>query len=382
MKGLLYYGREQLRYSEDIPEPQVNTPTDVKIKVAFCGICGTDLHEFLDGPIFFPEDGTVNGISGAKLPLCPGHEFSGVVHEVGAQVTRVKPGDRVVVEATSHCSDRARYPVDQAQKWCAACVAGKPNCCKHLSFVGLGTDHGAFGQYVVYGEDHMLKIPDFLPLDLAALVEPLAVAWHAVSCADFKEGQTAVVLGGGPIGLCTILALKGHRAGRIVCSEPAALRRDFAKRLGVEVFNPMEYEDPIMSLKNLLPETEGFAASFDCSGIQKTFDTSIDVLGPGGTAVNVAIWPNRPIQFVPMCLTYQEKRATGSMCYTTADFAAVIKAIEARLIPLDEMSMLITGRVEAKDAIEGGFMQLINHKESNVKILIAPNGIDVEKAHA
>jgi (R,R)-butanediol dehydrogenase / meso-butanediol dehydrogenase / diacetyl reductase len=380
MKGLLYYGREQLRYSEDIVEPQIKNPNDVKVKIAYCGICGTDLHEYLDGPIFFPTPGSKSEISGKELPLCPGHEFSGIVDSIGSSVTTVKPGDRVVVEATSHCSDRERYKDEIENKdlsFCAACKVNKPNCCKRLSFVGLGTDHGAFGQYVVYGEDHMLKIPDDLPLDLAALVEPLSVAWHAVNCANFKPGQTAVVLGGGPIGLCTILALKGHQAGRIVCSEPAAIRRDLAEKLGAETFNPMEHDDPILSLKNLLPETEGFAASFDCSGIQKTFDTSIDVLGPGGTAVNVAIWPNVPIQFVPMCLTYQEKQATGSMCYVTKDFKEVLEAIESGLIQKESMKLLVTGKVEAKDAVEGGFMQLINHKETNVKILIAPNGLDM-----
>ena len=380
MKGLLYYGREQLRYSEDIPEPQIKNPNDVKVKIAYCGICGTDLHEFLDGPIFFPQPGSVSEISGKALPLCPGHEFSGIIDSVGSGVKNFKPGDRVVVEATSHCSDRERYKYEIVNKdlsFCAACKSNKPNCCKRLSFVGLGTDHGAFGQYVVYGEDHILKIPDNLPLDLAALVEPLAVAWHAVNCSNFKPGQTAVVLGGGPIGLCTILALKGHKAGKIVCSEPAAIRRDFALKLGSEVFNPMDYDDPILALKNLLPETEGFATSFDCSGIQKTFDTSLDVLGPGGIAVNVAIWPNVPIQYVPMCLTYQEKLATGSMCYVTEDFRQVIDAIDSGLIDHESMKLLITGKVEAKDAVEGGFMQLINHKENNVKIMIAPNGLDM-----
>lgn len=380
MKGLLYYGKEQLRYSEEIEEPQIKNPNDVKLKVAYCGICGTDLHEYLDGPIFFPGPNCRSEISGKQLPLCPGHEFSGIVDSVGSGVTKFKPGDRVVCEATSHCSDRERYKDEIEDKnldFCAACKSNKPNCCKRLSFVGLGTDHGAFGQYVVYGEDHMLHIPDDLPLDLAALVEPLAVAWHAVNRANFKPGQTAVVLGGGPIGLCTILALQGHQAGRIVCSEPAAIRREFAAKLGAEVFNPMEHIDPISSLKNLLPETEGFTASFDCSGIQKTFDTSIDVLGPGGTAVNVAIWPNVPVQFVPMCLTYQEKFATGSMCYVTQDFKEVLDAIAAKKISKDSMRLLITGKVDAKDGIEGGFMQLINHKETNVKVMIAPNGLDM-----
>lgn len=144
MKGLLYYGREEIRYSEDIPEPQIKNPNDVKVKIAYCGICGTDLHEFLDGPIFFPQPNGRSEISGKKLPLCPGHEFSGVIEEVGTGVTKFQRGDRVVVEATSHCSDRERYKdeiEDKDLSFCAACKAEKPNCCKRLSFVGLGTDH-------------------------------------------------------------------------------------------------------------------------------------------------------------------------------------------------------------------------------------------------
>lgn len=375
MKGLLYYGQEHMRYAEDIPEPQISNPTDVKVQIAYCGICGTDLHEYLDGPIFFPKDADdFNVNSGKKLPLCPGHEFSGVVYEVGSGVTKFKKGDRIVVEATTHCSDRKMYNRDQ--EYCGACKADKPNCCENLSFIGLGTDHGAFGQFVVYSEEHCLHIPDDLPLDLAALVEPLAVAWHAVKCSRFQAGASALVLGGGPIGLCTILALKGMGAKRVVCSEPAAIRRDYAARLGVETFNPNDHLNPVQTLREMIPETDGFLHSFDCSGVQKTLDTSLDALGPGGVAVNVAIWPNRPVQYVPMCLTYQEKFATGSMCYVIQDFADVIEAIKEKRISQDEMRMLITGKVEAKDGIEGGFMQLINHKESNVKVMICPNGTD------
>ncbi|QPG76286.1 hypothetical protein FOA43_003672 [Brettanomyces nanus] len=376
MKGLLYYNRGDLRFSEEVPEPKVVNDNDVKIKVAYCGICGTDLHEYLEGPIFFPKAGKKDKISGFELPLCPGHEMSGVVVEVGDKVTHVKKGDHVVIEATSHCSDKARYKetMKQGLPFCSACKAGKPNICKDLNFLGLGTGSGGFGQYVVYGSDHVLKLPEFVPLDTAALVEPISVAWHAVEQANFKPGQTALVIGGGPIGLASILALKGHKASRIVCSEPALMRRQFAERLGAEVFNPMEHKDTVGDLKALVPETEGFDAAFDCSGIPITFQTSIDALGHGGIAVNVAIWADKPIQYNPMSLTYQEKLATGSMGYVVKDFAEVIEAIANGLIPLESVRVLITGKVSAQDTVEKGFNELINHKESNVKILVTPNG--------
>ncbi|KAG7854693.1 hypothetical protein KL919_004975 [Ogataea angusta] len=379
MKGLLYYGTNDIRYSETVPEPEIKSPKDVKIKISYCGICGTDLKEFTypEGPVLFPKKGTKDRISGYELPLCPGHEFSGTVVEVGSGVTSVKPGDRVAVEATAHCSDKARYKdtVAQDSELCIACKSGSPNCCASLSFCGLGGASGGFAEYVVYGEDHMVKLPDSIPDDIGALIEPIAVSWHAVERARFQPGQTALVLGGGPIGLATILALHGHQAGKIVCSEPALIRRQFAQELGAEVFDPSKCDDANAALKALVPENEGFHAAFDCSGIPQTFTTSIVATGPSGIAVNVAIWGDHPIGFMPMSLTYQEKYATGSMCYTVKDFQQVVEALENGLIPMDKARKMITGKVNLRDAVEKGFKRLIEHRETNVKILVTPNEV-------
>lgn len=379
MKGLLYYGNKDIRYSEDIEEPQIVNANDVKIKVAFCGICGTDLHEFLDGPIFFPKStADKDKISGLSLPLCPGHEFSGTVLEIGSDVTNVKPGDNVVVEATGHCIDRLRYKdtIQQDLPFCSSCKLGKPNCCDSLGFCGLGVGNGAMSEKVVYGSSHVIKIPDTLPLDIAALVEPLSVAWHAVEIANFKEGQTALVLGGGPIGLATILALKGHKAGKVICSEPALIRRQFAEKLGAQVFNPMDHkDDAIEVLKSFTEDNIGFDASFDCSGIKITYEQSIDALRTCGIAVNVAIWPNKPIAVNPMTLTYHEKVSTGSMCYVVKDFEQVIDALDKKLIDPEVAKHLITGKFNLRDGIAKGFQQLIDHKESNVKVLVTPDEV-------
>nr|BAE93262.1 glycerol dehydrogenase [Zygoascus ofunaensis] len=376
MKGLLYYKTGDIRYSEDVEEPEILSSHDVKIRVKFCGICGTDLKEYTyeGGPLFLPKPGSSDKISGLELPLCPGHEFCGVVEEVGESVTRVKPGDRVAVEATTHCSDAVHYGVHDMEL-CVACKNGSPNCCTHLSFCGLGGASGGFAEKVVYGEEHMLKLPDSIPFDIGALIEPLAVAWHAVECAKFKPGSTALVLGGGPIGLATILALQGHQAGRIVCSEPACIRREYAAKFGAEVFDPSQHDDVIHELKALLPENGGFDASFDCSGVPQTFTTSIEALAPGGMAVNVAIWGDHAIDFGAMCLTYQEKTCTGSMCYTVKDFEEVINALDKGLISISKARLMITGKVNLKDGVELGFKQLIEHKETNIKILVTPDEV-------
>lgn len=377
MKGILYYGNRDVRYTETAPEPQLVNGDDVKVKIGYCGICGTDLHEYLDGPIFFPQKEGFNKISGFKLPQVEGHEMSGTVIAVGPDVKNIKVGDNCVVEATGHCSDKSHFKstVKQNQPECAPCKHGKPNLCNDMGFLGLGVASGGFGQYVVYGASHVVKVPKKIPLDIAALVEPISVAWHAVERSSFKPGQTALVLGGGPIGLATILALRGHQAGKIVCSEPALLRRDFAAKFGAEVFNPAEHKDFIKDLKALVPETEGFDTSFDCSGVPATFTTSIGALSVGGTAVNVAIWADKPISYQPMCLSYQEKFATGSMGYIVKDFEEVVKALDNGLIPLDVAKLMITGKVGVKDAVSVGYKSLIEHKESNVKILVSPNDL-------
>ncbi|CDK24126.1 unnamed protein product [Kuraishia capsulata CBS 1993] len=371
MKGLLYYGNRDLRYSEDIETPQIRNANEVQIDVAWCGICGSDLHEYLEGPLFMPT--VADHISGKKMPLCIGHEFSGVVKTIGKDVTHVKVGDNVVVEATTHCSDRPRFCNDHSK--CLACSQGFFNCCSRLSFTGLGTDHGGFSDTVVVGADHVLKIPDNIPLDIGALVEPLSVAWHAVERSNLREGQSALVLGGGPIGLAVVMALQGHNAGKIVVSEPAEIRRQFAANLGVEVFNPTEHDDCVGALRELMGIKEGFDASYDCSGVPATLLQSIEALGPKGIAINVAVWPNVPTPYMPMDLTFQEKTATGSMCYTITDFEQVIEALHTGQMSMEKVRMLITGKINLKDGIEQGFARLISHKEQNVKILVTPHAI-------
>lgn len=153
MKAALWYGAKDIRV-ENIPEPTVKDD-GVKIKVKWCGICGSDLHEYTMGPIFIPVK-TPHPITGETAPVVMGHEFSGEVVEVGRNVTNVKPGDRVVVEPLIVCGE------------CPACKAGHYNLCEKLGFHGLMGGGGGFSEYTTFPARFVHKIPDNLSYEKAA----------------------------------------------------------------------------------------------------------------------------------------------------------------------------------------------------------------------
>lgn len=239
MKAIVYHGNKDIRYTDSHPSPNITHETEVKIKVDFCGICGSDLHEYLDGPIFF--QGEKSEISNISKVQCMGHEISGEVVEIGSEVKALKVGEKVVVEASGTCLDRYRFPDAPNVKKpnCCACHDDHRNACDHIGFVGLGFMDGGFSDYCIVGQEHVVPYPeDLIPADVAAITEPLSVAWHAVRTSNFQPGQLALVLGSGPIGLAAIIALKGHKAGKIVVSEPALSRRVLAQDFGAEVIDP------------------------------------------------------------------------------------------------------------------------------------------------
>lgn len=380
MRALVYHGSEDIRYTDKQPAPKVTKPDDVVIKIAYCGICGSDLHEY-EEPIFFANAASEHGdkISGKKLPLVPGHELSGVVHAVGDAVSDLKIGDHVVVESTGHCSDRQHYFTEAENKrqdlpTCINCELGYTNTCSDLNFLGLGVDNGGLAEFTKYSQQHVLKIPDTIPLDIAALIEPLSVVWHAVELSGFKAGEDAVVLGAGPIGLATILVLQAFGAAKVVVSEPASIRREQGEFFGAIGYDPsLHGELATEELKKMGIRGQGFAKSFDCSGIPKTYETSIHSLRAHGVACNVAIWPHKSVAHYVMDLTLEEKSSIGSLGYQRKDFEGVINAINMGKIPLDKLKQFITGRVGLKNGVNNGFLELIEHKDKHIKILISPD---------
>jgi (R,R)-butanediol dehydrogenase / meso-butanediol dehydrogenase / diacetyl reductase len=350
MKAARFHGRGDIRV-DDVPDPQVG-PGQVEVSVDWCGICGTDLHEFLEGPIFIPQKGAPHPITGAELPVVMGHEFAGVVSAVGTGVTGVREGDRVAVEPYYVCGE------------CVACASGRYNICRKLGFVGLSGPDGGFAERCVVDARWVHPLGD-LPTDVGALVEPLAVGYHAVRLSGLRPGGTAAVFGAGPIGLVTTAALKAAGAGKVVVVEPAAARKAKAAGAGAdEVLDPTGTDVPA-AIRDLT--AGGADVAFECAGVDAVLAAAIGSVRPGGTVVNVAIWGHVP-RVAMNDLVLSEVSVIGSLAYC-GDHADTIALLRDGKVDAERF---ITGRIGLADLVDGGFRELIDNKEENVKILVSP----------
>ncbi len=350
MKAARFHGREDIRI-EDVPEPEVR-PGAVKIAVDWCGICGTDLHEYLEGPIFVPPAGEPHPVTGEEAPVVMGHEFAGKVAEVGDGVDGITVGDAVVVEPIHRCGE------------CAACSTGQYNTCEKLGFVGLSGGGGGFAEFVVVDAEWVHPLGD-IPTDVGALIEPLAVGYHAVELSGVEEGQTAVVFGMGPIGLVTTGCLKA-RGVRVIAVEVADARKDKAATVGADEIIDPSAQDVLATISDL---TDGVGAdvAFECAGIDDVLNNAIACVKSRGRVVNVAIW-GHPATVEMGPLTLNEVDVVGSIGYC-GDHPATIAMVADGSI---DTAALITGRIALDDLVEEGFRQLIDNKAENVKILVHP----------
>ena len=350
MKAAVWYGKKDIRVM-DVPEPPAPPAGWVKVKVHWCGICGSDLHEYIAGPIFIPV-GTPHALTGDTAPLILGHEFSGEVVEVGAGVANVQVGDRVAPDACQVCWE------------CARCKEHRYSLCEKLAFTGLMTD-GAFAEYVNVPAYTIYKIPEHLPYDTAALVEPLAVGFHAVRQSKLQLGDTAVVVGAGTIGLGTVIAAKAAGASRVYCVEVAKARKELALQVGADaVFDPNEL-DVVAKIKEL---TNGGAdVVIECVGSDKSTPVAIELARSAGRVVIAGIY-EKATSLNFNALSFTEREIVGCLAYY-GEFAACIDLISDGRIDVKPM---ITGRISIDDIVEKGFEELVNRKEQNIKILVKP----------
>lgn len=330
MRAARYYGKEDIRV-EEIEEPECEEGK-IKVKPAFVGICGTgtylltirshpqsirlttplpDLHEYLGGPTFAPT--TPHPITKETIPITFGHEFSGTVTEVGSGVTSIKVGQRIAVQPNIY------------DDTCGACTRGLKNICYSSGFVGLSGWGGGLSDACVIPADYALPIPDNIPLDVAALIEPLSVGWHAVSESPLKPDSNILILGGGPIGIAVILALRAKGCGKILVSEPSSQRQKFDTHFGADVILDPRNDDIIKRAQELTGG-EGVDIVFDCAGVAVSIATACKAIKVKGTVVNVAIW-EKAIPFNPNDLVMREGKYIACLGYLKQDFQDVIKAV-------------------------------------------------------
>ena len=294
MRALRYHGTKDLRVDDDVPEPKCG-PSQIKVKPAFIGICGTDLHEFFT-PTFVPAEAP-HGVTGEVIPVGVGHEFSGTVLEIGSSADNkqgLKEGDKVAVQPTICC-------------WtCAPCEQGHINSCDKAGFVGLSGGGGGMSEAVCIDDGFVFKLPDSIPLDIGALVEPLAVAWHAVDQYELQKGDSAVVLGAGPIGLGVVQCLKARGAETVIVVEIAKQRQEWAEHFGAtHILDPTK-DDVVKKCKEIC-NGQAPNVALDCAGVPASIKTAALALRARGTVVNVAIW-EKEIPFQPNWFVFGEKK--------------------------------------------------------------------------
>jgi L-iditol 2-dehydrogenase len=251
----------------DIPSVTLKEETDVLIKVGVSGICGSDIHYFNQGKI---------GDQIISFPQTLGHEMSGTVDQVGKDVKRVKPGDRVAVDPAISCSV------------CDQCKAGRPHTCRYLKFLSCpGQREGCFSEYIIMPEQCCYPVPERMSLEMATLCEPLSIGYYAVQRAGRMKGKRIGILGAGPIGLSVMLFCIMKGADHIYVTDILDYRCAIAEEHGAAwAGNPNKID-----VVNVIREKEHLQLDFvfECCGKQEAFEEAFLLLKPGGTLVVVGI---------------------------------------------------------------------------------------------
>ncbi len=352
MLAAVWHGKKDIRL-EDVPLPPAPPAGWVQVKIAWCGICGSDLHEYLAGPIFIPV-GEPHPLTGKSGKVVLGHEFSGTVVAVGEGVANVTVGDRVAPDACQHCG------------LCQPCREGRYNVCEKLAFTGLHND-GAFTSLVNVPAKLCYVLPEGVGDEVGALLEPLATGFKAVRLAGSLLGKTVVILGAGTIGLGTLMCVRAAGAGKIIVVEMAEDRIKKALECGADIVINPKNQDTVSTIK-ALTNGSGADVSFECIGHKDTGPLAVDVLRNTGLAMIVGIFEEAS-SFNFFSLSGTDKCVQGTLTYTIDDFNGVASLIANGVIKAEK---LITGRIALKDIMEQGFYELINNKDRNIKILVHP----------
>jgi L-iditol 2-dehydrogenase len=290
---------------ETVPSQPV-AAGEARVAITACGICGSDLHMY-DGshPVLRP-------------PLVMGHEFVGNVTEVGAGVTELKVGDRVIGMAGRGCGE------------CEACLEGHYNWCEQLKVIG-GHIPGALAEELVLPAEQFLVIPDWIPDDQATLIEVGAVGMHTIQRYGDVAGKSCLVLGAGPVGLVLVACLKAMGAGPVIVSDLSAARRELAHAQGADlVIDPMA-EGAEDSVKAAYPR--GLDVAFDCAGREASLLMALRLTRRGASVILTAIFPQY-VQLPMAQVQRAERQLIGVQMYQRQDFDATIKLLEEKKLNL------------------------------------------------
>lgn len=308
MKALVFE-KEGVYGIKDMPKPRIMQPDQVLVAVEACSICGTDVHITATPPNYAATPGTILG-----------HEFCGRIVEVGSGITHLAVGDRVVANPNNYCGT------------CDFCRKNLPNLCEHIEALGIDY-HGAFAEYCVISGKVAHKIAENVPATVAACAEPLACAVNGLKKVNLRPGDSAVVIGAGPIGLMIAMLLEASGASDIYLLESASYRREFAKGLSStwKVIDPLR-EDA----DRLILDGTGIGADFvfDVTGSQAI--SSAAKVRKGGTVVLFGVNWKAKSELTQAYITTKEISVLGTWL-ANATFEDAVRIIEKKAIDLEKL---------------------------------------------
>lgn len=343
MKALLLKKYMELEYT-DMPEPTISDE-EVLVRVGACGICGSDIHG-------------VDGSTGRRVPpLIMGHEAAGVIEAVGSKVSPWKPGDRVTFDSMVSCGK------------CHFCRKGQTNLCDNRQVMGVSTGeyrrHGAFAEYVAVPQHILYAVPDSVPLEHAAMVEPVSVGVHAVAISPVQMGDTALVVGAGMIGLLTIQAARAAGCTRVFAVDLDDHKLATAKEVGADAtINPKQV-DAVAQIKELT-NGRGVDLALECVGATDPVNTAILATRKGGTVTLVGnITPKIEINL--QSVVTREVRLQGS-CGSNGEYPACMDLMGRGLI---RVQPIMSAKAPLSEGVEW-FRKLYNHEGNLMKVVLQP----------
>ena len=316
---------------------------EVLVRVEACGVCGTDIH------IYDGESGSAE----VHPPVVIGHEFSGVVEEVGEGVRNLIPGDHVTIDPNRYCGI------------CRFCRTGKKNLCERMSAVGVNRD-GGFAEKCLVPEEHCFQIDSSVPFEEAAMVEPLACCIHGIDRAGIRTGDSVCVIGGGSIGLMMVQLARISGASAVILSEPRELQRHTALQLGASLAVDPTSEDMDTRIRDTLG-SDGVDVVIECVGRVEATEQALKVAGRGARVLLFSVpRPGATVGLDLLSVFQKELSILGSFVNPDTHLRAV-KLIESRQV---SMAPLITHKFPLERLEDAIAMQT---SAESIKVIVEPS---------
>ncbi|MCF6313945.1 MAG: galactitol-1-phosphate 5-dehydrogenase [Verrucomicrobiales bacterium] len=340
MKALTLTGYGKFEFGE-VDEPIVGEG-EVKVRVRACGICGSDVHG-------------MDGSSGRRIPpIIMGHEAAGEIVEMGEDVAGWQLGDRVTFDSTVYCGE------------CEACKKGQINLCPERNVLGVSCDdyrrHGAFAEFVTVPQHILYAVPEGLSYEEAAFAEPVSIALHGVSRLPLKEGDSAVVVGVGLIGLLVVQALKMAGAGKVIAVDVDEGRLALAKELGADE-GILSDEKALQKIHRAVGNDDGADVAVEVVGFSPTIQLAVNCVRKGGAVACVGNL-QAEVQFPLQAVVTRELSVFGS-CASAGEYGEAVKAVAEGKIKVKPLMSAVADLQDGGDwfnrlhAREAGLMKVI-----------------------